>query len=211
MSVALQFCRRIVASDTDSPSRLAMTTACIQVTTVSGKTYMPSGFICGSVDALKTGLEEATRIPSREMRLVNGTTELPDDYFIPLGSVAKLTLVRREPMQALWLERARMRPFSLASSANTPRWVFEDHEIMLAAARLNPAILQHCGQILVESESFVAAAVEQCGLVLHFLPGRYHVRRDLMLKAIHSGYAYEALYDAHRSLRTDEALSLIHI
>ena len=79
----------------------------IIVTTLAGRRYHVPRSFSGSVEDLKCLLETAWSIPTREQRLFHNFEELAPRSAIRLGVRMCIMMVRRNPEQAYWLDRAQ--------------------------------------------------------------------------------------------------------
>ena len=119
----------------------------------------------------------------------------------------RLTLIRRDPVQAKWLAKARGGNIHGDVEWDTaPACVFEDREVMLAAIKYAPYFLSRCSNELQHDADFVRAAVAQCGLALTYTTQAFRANKDIVLAAMRSGFAFEALFSADAHFLTDEAV-----
>ena len=96
-----------------------------------------SGVLCqipaectSSLHETKAAIEVATGIKAREQRLFAGTVPFDDDLFkaaLAAGGVSALTLARRRPLQAMWLELVQV---SWQRLCDAPLAIRSDSEVV---------------------------------------------------------------------------------
>uniref|UniRef100_A0A7S1Q1F3 Ubiquitin-like domain-containing protein n=1 Tax=Alexandrium catenella TaxID=2925 RepID=A0A7S1Q1F3_ALECA len=121
-----------------------------------------------TVDALKSAVEEATGVPVCEQRLVAGIRDLFDaqvEIKSVLGKgVTSLTLIRRDPAHAKWLEFVEDGWKNQLCRA--PQEVKADREIVLAAVREDGDAFRFAAPELQADQEIVVQAVQlsRCAL-----------------------------------------------
>ena len=140
----------------------------VEVTFLSGaRLAMPMWFE-GCIADVKETVETTYEIPCREQRMFHGCLELHDGYRIYPRQEILLHLVRRNPAQARWLERARLQPVWFVCM-RVPLWVRDDREIMIAALKTRPDLLILCSARLQADRAFLREAASINGLVLAWI------------------------------------------
>merc|ERR1719443_105047 len=88
-----------------------------------------------TVRVAKSAVEAKLGLPAREQRLACGVSELHDDQLLSdcaASDTLELSLVKRPPEQALWLESVRLQGDMLA---HAPEHIRADRELALASVR----------------------------------------------------------------------------
>jgi len=114
---------------------------------------------------VKDSIERTVAVLRREQRLLLGTRELSDEESLDtlaIDRMVEITLVRRPPEQAEWLERVNTQPLQLEEA---PEIIRADQEIVLAAAKADARALDHAAPSLWENRGFLLLAVEYNWLV----------------------------------------------
>ncbi len=181
--------------------RLLVVMADIIVTTLAGRRYCVPRSFSGSVEDLKCLLETAWSIPTREQRLFHDFEELTPCSAIQLGVCMCIMMVRRNPEQAYWLDRAQ-RGYFWDDRRTMPHWIFNDWDVMLAAVSTTPRTLSLCDLTLQNDPKFVMKAIEGNGMVLTYTKAEFRSQRRFVTAAIHS-LPFEGLHSAPVHFRRD--------
>jgi len=133
-------------------------------------------------------LQHVSGVPVDEQRLLLGGEDLADEAALLIDilgrsdfedegseAVLSLTLVRRPPALAEWLERVKEDGLQLRSA---PQLVAEDPEVVFAAVRQNGMALQHAPPALKCRRDVVLAAVQQSGQALELAPPEFQAPND---------------------------------
>ncbi|CAK0827177.1 unnamed protein product [Prorocentrum cordatum] len=157
---------------------------------------------------VKAHLERTWGIAQREQRLLCGTKELGNGDPLaaavgdPAAREAELTLVRRPPLQAEWLERVRGDGRQLR---HAPAELRADPEVVLAAVRQNWSALQ-CATEEVRNDRDVGGvgltAVRENANVLWYASHALRGDREFVLEALrHNVAAFPCVSTALRADR----------
>jgi len=159
----------------------------------------------------KMALQHVSGVPVDEQRLLLGGEDLADEAALLIDilgrsdfedegseAVLSLTLVRRPPALAEWLERVKEDGLQLRSA---PQLVAEDPEVVFAAVRQNGMALQHAPPALKCRRDVVLAAVQQSGQALELAPPEFQACREVVLAAV--GGCGNALEHASEDLKQD--------
>lgn len=134
----------------------------LRISSISGEKWTVGADHKWTVLDAKRKLEKITSILLHEQRLVTSVTVLPDqdqlqNYVSSDVGFLELTLVRRQPQQAMWLKRVGD---TAASLREAPPEIRNDSEIVLLALGQDPAMLTVAAPSLLEEPNFVFAAVQ---------------------------------------------------
>ena len=113
----------------------------LRVFLLSGFEHVEHDGYEGYVSTLKRRLEFTMNIRAREQRLVNNIREYKDDDYITHGEILCLTLIQRDPEQAVWLETIRTADIK-SWQGLIPLWVLADRECMTIAVFKCPCMLE---------------------------------------------------------------------
>jgi len=141
---------------------------------------------------VKRVIETVVQIPLREQRLYSADSELFDN--VPVAELSsgaasvELTLVRRPPEQAHWLQRVAKAWFVENPLSKAPEHIQADREIVLAAIRQNVGALRYASAELRADPEVVLSAVRPNRLALrqvveHAAPELW-ADRDFALAAV---------------------------
>ena len=179
----------------------------LRIVLLSGFEHVEHDGYEGCVSTLKHRLEFAMNIRAREQRLVNNIREYEDDEYITHGEISSLTLIQRDPEQAVWLET--LRTIDIKSwQGHIPLWVLADRECMKIAVLKCPCMLESCSDTIRNDRSFVMELVRKCGYILQYAPQTLRDDRQIISEAIRSEYPFEALCSALPKWRADAQLVL---
>mmetsp|Transcript_150576 Transcript_150576/g.484175 ORF Transcript_150576/g.484175 Transcript_150576/m.484175 type:complete len:1049 (+) Transcript_150576:74-3220(+) len=180
-----------------------------------------------AVSDAKNAIEAATAICPRQQRLVAGVVELRDDDKLGaflVEDTAYLTLVKRSPEQARWLDLAD-KDWSQLLDAPADVWAdFEvvriavsrcgwalkhavpelrgDPEVVLDAVRQNGLSLQFAAAALKADRTIAVAAAVQCGRALDFVVPELRNDRAFVLDVVRrNGRALEHCDDMFQADR----------
>ncbi|CAE6920129.1 unnamed protein product [Symbiodinium natans] len=202
----------------------------LHVRRLSGERVVLQAPVSWSVAQLRAAL--ASALPEREQRLVFEGRELKSHDSIgdlPCNDEAiELTLIRRPPLQASWLERVqasadqlRKAPRSIRSDREVVLCAVSqrgdllevasealraDEEVVLAALRWDAQVLAFAAPVLLESRGFALRAVASDGRALEFLSDTFREDREVVLAAV-SQYGF-MLGHAGDALRADKQVVL---
>jgi len=127
---------------------------------LQGRCFTVEGCHDWSVADAKAAVEQSHGLLQREQRLLAGLRELADSEpiqpHVKDGRV-ELTLLRRAPLQAEWLERVAAKPADLNLA---PDEIKENYEIVITAAALDPMVLAHASPDLWKDRKFVLEALK---------------------------------------------------
>lgn len=154
----------------------------------------------------KVELTLKTGVPKREQRLIAGGRELPDDetlaFVREVGSNRlELTLLRRTPEQAAWLQRLARDGQALLGAPDAVR---ADREAVLVAVRGHGDALRCAASELQADREVVLAAVHQNGRALSWAADELRADREVVLEAVRR-HPW-ALTNAADSVRTDKQI-----
>jgi len=159
-----------------------------------------------TVAETKVEINVAAGIPKREQRLIVGGRELPDDetlaFVREIGSNRlELTLLRRTPEQAAWLERLERDGQALLGAPDSVR---ADREAVLAAVRDHGDALRCAAPELQADKEVVLEAVHQNGRALAWAADELRADREVVLEAVRR-HPW-ALTNTADSVRTDKQI-----
>jgi len=158
-------------------------------------------------EQVKEAVQKEIGVPMVEQRLFQNMEELAKEssmhmFLGPLpcsdahSAALDLTLVRRHPEQARWLDTVAADWKALRSA---PDWAKADREIVLAAVRQNGYTLQFASDELRADREVVSIAARQNGRALWFATGALCEDREVVLAAVgQSGRAYRFAGDRLR-------------
>ncbi|CAE7692272.1 unnamed protein product [Symbiodinium sp. CCMP2456] len=141
--------------------------------------------LASGVAQLRSALAES--LPEREQRLIFEGRELKSNDC--LGELSRtdeaieLTLVRRPPLQASWLERVEASADQLRKA---PRAIRSDREVVLCAVSQRGDLLQVASEALQADEEVVLAALRWDAQVLAFAAPALLENRSFALRAVAS-------------------------
>lgn len=197
------------------------------VSGLAGELCRLEGRSTWTVREVKVAIHNATGIDRRQQRLIKGLRHLADadsfEEFRECGRV-DLTLIRRSPEQALWLEWAETDWAQLitapvaawshtevvATAVSNCGWALRhaaedvkaNREVVLKAVKQNGLALQFASQGATADTEIALAAVKQCGRALSFVSDKLQGDRDFVLGAMRlNGRALEHARPAFRADR----------
>lgn len=144
---------------------------------------------------VKAAIEAVTGIPVVDQRLLRGTAELLAEDAVGCGShlahgkaeaaeaeaVASLTLLRRSPEQAQWLDRIRRNPLLFPVA---PHAVKMDPEVVIAAVAKGGHLLRFAAAELKHNRSFICSLAAVCCTALAFAAEGLRSDREVVLAAV---------------------------
>lgn len=156
----------------------------------------------GTVQEVKAAYEAACGVREREQRLIFETTELQNDEKLqdrfPDVDVVNVSLLRRSPLKAEWLDIVSLEPLRLPEA---PTEVKEDVEVVLKAAKSNCRLLQCAAPNLWCERDFVLEAVKLDWRVwLNNVSPALRYEQDIVIAVLQvHGRALRYLPESHRA------------
>lgn len=136
----------------------------LHVTNVAGDSWSLRADFLWSVLDLKGRIEQVCTVPVCEQRLLHGMSVLQDRQILRdfLGDEvsAPLTLIRRDPEIAAWLQKVQSQPSMLGEA---PARMRGDAEIVMAAAMQNDIFQFFAAPSLLADAAYVYNAIRQRG------------------------------------------------
>lgn len=158
---------------------------------------------------VKRAVQAATGIPHSEQRLVLGTAELSDSSTVALAipphapSGADLTVLRRDPRHAHWLEQVRRDGMALRF---LPKELQDDSAVTFAAVKHSGDALQFASPLFQSDREMVIAAVQRRGTAIRWAVEALRGDKHVALAAVwQSG---KALQFCSKALRGDSEVVL---
>jgi len=149
---------------------------------------------------VKSAIENETRIPWDEQKLLNGEQELHDGDALPVsadGNTAVLCVIRvTEEME--WINRVAENCKSLREA---PALIRANREVVIGAVREDGYLLQFAAAELKADREIVLIAVRQNGNSLSCVAPELHADHEIVLAAVgHDGLALDC---ASEELKSD--------
>jgi len=135
---------------------------------------------------VKAAVEATTKVSVGLQRLLTGVTELQDTESLPKsehGGPLELTLIRRLPEQAEWLEAVQT---CWAAYLTAPGEMRADYEVTFAAVQQQGTLLRYASESLRGQRQVVVAAVTNEGEALRHASEALRGDRGVILKAVAS-------------------------
>jgi len=133
----------------------------LRINSLSGNVTLIDALRTWTVQEVKKAIECQSGILQREQILLLERSTLADgevlDACFPSKHVIDLTLVRRPPLVAEWLEKAITQPGDVRSA---PEEILRHREIMLTAAEQDYSVLEHVHPDLWADREFVQKVVQ---------------------------------------------------
>lgn len=181
-----------------------MAKAKVRVHGISGLVCSFSARLGCTAGEVKGLIETEVGAPSRELRLLLGTTALDDDdVLVPSVSAVDVTLVRIDPARAAALE-------AVARQGDALQWLPDDlradREIVLVAVQNRGTAFRFASQELRDDKAVILTALEQDVWAFRHVAEDLRRQRDFVLEAVaRSG---GALRFAAEELRADREVVL---
>lgn len=158
---------------------------------------------------VKLGICAKTGIPTCEQILLNGSQMLVEKEPVSpvVSSGGHLTLVRRPPEDAAWLERFQQKRFQ--DWGTMPEHLFHDREVVLSAVASTPWLLCKLDACMKADRTVVLEAVQNDPSILEQVPAPLKRDREVVLAAVTR--CADALQAADISMKADRAIMVAAI
>jgi hypothetical protein len=177
------------------------------------------GLICtisidckSTVSDVKAEVEKRTQIPVREQRFFVRGNELSENDVVNvcLKGSSSLTMVRRDPEQAAWLEGISNMDVLRWNLSQAPADIRDDREVVLAAVCSVGSQLSYASQALRDDRELALIAVIG-GWRLSEVSEYIRDDRDIVLAAITVNHMASQFSYASQRLRDDRDLALLAV